>query len=79
MALQIIYTETEMLLSKEEFANWREIQDRYIDFETSLGPWESDAVIEYLADQYQSIVPSAADQVLAFLESANLTRVITFK
>jgi hypothetical protein len=80
MELHIIYTETEqMLLSKERFTTWRQIQDRHAEYKTSLGPWEHDAVIDYLAFDYPGLEPSAAAQVNALLASESPTCVLTFK
>lgn len=79
MELHIIYTETEMLLSKKRFSSWHEIQDQYADFRASLGPWEHKAVIEYLADEYSDLMPPAAAQVDELLRTGSPTCVLTFK
>lgn len=79
MELHIIYTETEMLLSKESFPTWREIQDRYAEYKASLGPWEHDDVIDYLTFDYPGLEPSAATQVGALLAAESQTCVLTFK
>ncbi len=79
MELHIIYTETEVLLSKERFGSWYEIQGQYIDFKASLGPWEHDAVVEYLESEYASLAPSAASQVEALLGAKATTCVLTFQ
>lgn len=78
MELHIIYTETVMLLSKERFGSWPEIQDQYAEFKTSLGPWEHEAVVEYLVNEYSNLVPSAASQVEALLVTKARTCVLTF-
>lgn len=67
-----------MLLSKEYFSSWREIQDRYAGFKASLGPWEHDEVIEYLTDEYSRLKPSASIQVNAFVASEAPTCLLTF-
>lgn len=79
MELHIIYTDTDMLLSKARFGSWREIQDHYAGYKTSLGPWEPDVVIAYLSFDYPDLVPSAAFQVAALLASESSTCVLTFK
>jgi len=79
MELHIIYTETEMLLSKERFDSWREIQNQYADFKTSLGPWDHEAVVEYLASEYSGLAPSAASQVEALLGTKVPALVLTFQ
>lgn len=67
-----------MLLSKERFSSWREIQEQYADFKTSLGPWEHDDVIEYLTADYSRLYPSALVQVNALLASEAATCALTF-
>lgn len=62
MQLHIVYTETNALLSKYPYASWREIQDAYETYMTSLGPSEHEEVIEYLADEYPDLSPSAQEQ-----------------
>jgi hypothetical protein len=52
LKLHIIYTETELLLSKRPYASWRDIQDVHPDFKTSLGPWRDADVVAYLADEH---------------------------
>jgi hypothetical protein len=79
MELHIIYTEKEMVLSKERFDSWREVQDQYADYKTSLGPWDHEAVVEYLEDEYSKLSPSAAIQVAALLETEARTCVLTFQ
>lgn len=45
MQIQIIYTQTGVLLSKHPYPSWREIQNQYTDYMTSLGPWDAEMVI----------------------------------
>ncbi|WP_137971573.1 hypothetical protein [Pseudomonas sp. F(2018)] len=78
MQLHIVHTETNMLFSKHPYTSWREIQDEYESYKTSLGPWEHDKVIEYLTEEYPSISPSAQEQVAAFLAEACTAKVLTF-
>ncbi|MTW11766.1 hypothetical protein GM658_14260 [Pseudoduganella eburnea] len=79
MELHIIYTETDMLLSKVHFNSWREVQDQYPDYQASLGPWAPEAVIDYLAFDYPNLAPSAATQVAAVLAGESPIHVLTFK
>jgi hypothetical protein len=67
-----------MLLSKHPYQSWREIQNRYPDYMTSLGPWEGDKVIEYLADEYPELSPHPQEQVTAFIADTQEVRVLTF-
>lgn len=78
MQTQIIYTHTDMLLSKHPYPSWREIQNQYPDYMTSLGPWDEDTVVEYLADEYPDLSPHPKDQVIALIEDTQETRVLTF-
>ncbi|OYQ26147.1 hypothetical protein B7L09_04965 [Pseudomonas mandelii] len=66
MQIQIIYTQTGMLLSKHPYPSWREVQNQYPDYVTSLGPWDADAIIEYLADEYPELLPHPKEQVVLF-------------
>lgn len=76
--LHIIYTETEMLLSNRAYESWRVIQDEYVTYKASLGPWSADDVIEFLADEYPKLAPSASSQVTTFLAGTVDTHVLTF-
>jgi len=76
--IHIIYTRTVMLLSKHTYQSWREIQNQYPDYMTSLGPWEEDTVIEYLADEYPELSPRPQEQVNAFIADTQEARVLTF-
>jgi glutathione S-transferase len=67
-----------MLLSKHTYQSWREIQNQYPDYMTSLGPWEEDTVIEYLADEYPELSPRPQEQVNAFIADTQEARVLTF-
>lgn len=79
MPLHIIHTETGLLLSKRAYPSWRAIQDAYPDYKASLGPWDADEVIDYLADEYPDIAPSAAEQVTSFLASPDEAVAIAFR
>jgi glutathione S-transferase len=67
-----------MLLSKHPYQSWREIQNQYPDYMTSLGPWEEDAVTEYLADEYPELSPHPQEQVNAFIADTQEARELTF-
>ena len=69
MQLQIIYTQDDVLLSKKSYASWREIQKEFQSYKASLGPWPIEEVIKFLADEYSNLVPSAKEQVNAFIQS----------
>jgi hypothetical protein len=67
--LHILYTETEVLLSKRTDATWREFQDTHPTFKTSLDPWNAHDVVAFLAEKYPNLVPSPDVQVAEFLAS----------
>jgi glutathione S-transferase len=45
---------------------------------TSLGPWEENTVIEYLADGYPELSPHPQEQVNALIADTQEARVLTF-
>lgn len=78
MDLHIIYTHDAMILSKESFGSWREIQDQYDGYMASLGPWDAETVIDYLAFDYTDLQPSAREQVSALMTSTSVTSRVSF-
>ncbi len=77
--LYIIYTETNVLLSKRSYSSWREIQDQYEAYKASLGPWDEEKVINYLAEGYSELQPSAQEQVAAFLAGPEEVVALSFR
>ena len=78
MLLHIIYAGADIILSKESFDSWREIQDCYEGYTASLGRWDAETVIDYLAVDYTDLHPSARAQVNALLASTSLTARLRF-
>lgn len=78
MNITIIYLEERMLISSEGFLSWREIQDKYTDYKTSLGPWSPEAVIEYLNDEYPKLNPGAENQIKELLNGSKITIELKF-
>jgi hypothetical protein len=76
--IKIIYTKTDILLSKHPYPSWREVRNQYPDYVTSLGPWDADTVIEYLTDEYPDLFPHPKEQVVTLIEDTQETRVLTF-
>jgi hypothetical protein len=76
--LHIIFTESSLLLSKNDYQDWRVIQEEFEDYKASLGPWPEAEVSAYLDDEYPSIVPSAQIQVSKFLKSDALEVEVQF-
>ena len=79
MKLHIIYTENDMLLSKKSYTSWREIQDEFADYKTSLGPWSDKEVVEFLSDEYSDLQPTAQEQVTALLSENEEIRKVSFR
>ena len=78
MQITIIYLKDEMLISKINYESWREIQDEYDNYKTSLGPWSTDEVVEYLNDEYINLNPKAEVQVGNLSSGPQKTIVLTF-
>jgi ethanolamine ammonia-lyase large subunit len=78
MQITIIHLEDGMLISKENYESWRQIQDEYETYKASLGPWIVEEVIEYLGDEYTNLNPSAEIQVRRFLQDTQKTWKLTF-
>lgn len=78
MRLHIINTETAILLSKQAGLSWQELQAVNPDYNTSLGPWSQDEIVEYLNDEYKGLEPEASVQVAMLVQSPSLTRELTF-
>ena len=41
-----------MILSRKHYADWREIQEEYGAYMTSLGPFTEEGLLDFLAAQY---------------------------
>jgi hypothetical protein len=52
-SVHVIYLRPDgMLLSKKPYANWREIQDEYDDYMTSLGPFAEEDLLGFFSEEY---------------------------
>lgn len=78
MQITIIHFEDGMLISKENYESWRQIQNEYGTNKTSLGHWEVEENIEYLSDEYTNMFPSAGVQVGALLHGNQKVVKLTF-
>lgn len=65
LRLVIIHTASGMYLSRRADLSCREFQSLWPDFQTSLGPWNAEAIIDYLDQEYPDLRPSARLQVQA--------------
>ncbi len=64
-----------LLISRKPYADWREIQDEWDDYMTSLGPWTVEEVVGFFEQQYgpdERRWPFAAAEVEAFAASDRL-------
>ena len=78
--LYIVYLRGDgILLSRQRYESWQQIQDDVADYMASLGPWSLEETIEYLEDEYPGLDPSAATQVRTFLASAESIVRLRFK
>lgn len=65
----LIYLETGMLLSRREFRDWREIQERYRDIYTAnLSPMTAEELIEYFTWDFreETAWPFSRREILDF-------------
>jgi len=69
--VHIVITEKEVILTKQDYQSFREIQNDFFDFVTSLGPWSPEEIIEYLDIEYPNIAPSAKEQVEELIKSGH--------
>ena len=64
----LIYLRHGALLSTRSYGDWRELQDQFFDYRTSLGPWSLDDLFEFLDAEY-SRHTFVRSEVEAFVES----------
>ena len=69
--MHIVITDNEIILSKQDYQSFREIQNDFFNFVTSLGPWTPEVVIDYLETEYPNITPSPEEQVNALIKSGH--------
>lgn len=77
--LHIIYTQSNMLLSKKAYRSWLEIQNEYESYKASLGPWEVDQIVEYLAEEYPDLQPLAMEQISLFVTGEEEVWIVAFE
>jgi hypothetical protein len=70
--LHIVYLRSgPVLLTKKHYGTWRDIQDEYTDYMTSLGPWPASDVLQFLKDEYpDSCSQEEVQRINEFLQSA---------
>ncbi|QSP93327.1 hypothetical protein LPB19_08760 [Marinobacter salinisoli] len=68
-----------MLISKKQYQSWREVQDEFHGYTSSLGPWGIQETVDYLNEEYPDLKPTASEQVGLLLSEASEYRVLSFK
>ena len=66
------------MLSKKRYSSWREIQDEYDDYMTSLEFATIDEIEDYLDREYPTLEPSAKAQIASFIALDIETKEITW-
>ena len=61
-----------MVLTKQDYQSFREIQKDFFDYVTSRGPWSSEEIVDYLEIEYPNILPTVKEQVDALVKSKHL-------
>ena len=53
--IYLIYLKPDrMLLSRKQYSDWREIQDEYESYMTSVGPFSIEELMKFLSEEYGS-------------------------
>ena len=74
-AAHLIYLRSgRVIISRERYADWREMQDEYEDYMTSLGPFSEEGLLEFLSDEYgdESRWAFTAREIRVFMNSRAL-------
>jgi len=61
-----------MLLSKKPYSDWREIQDEYEHYMTSLGPYTEEELLGFFSEQYgddDALWAFSREKMREFMES----------
>ena len=70
LRLHLIYLrDGRILVSRKEYANWKEIQAEYEAYMASLGPWPLEEVVDFLTTEYSKAGERIRDAVIAFAKS----------
>lgn len=68
--LHIIITHEELFLVRSASATWREFQEQYAGFMTSLGPMDVEGVLETFATEWPDLVEACAPAIRNFASVA---------
>ncbi|MCP4968392.1 MAG: hypothetical protein GY926_24560 [bacterium] len=69
--ITIVHTDTGMCLTTRQFDDWRNVQAAFEDYETSLGPFAVDELLEYLQIEYPNSQPFGRGDVLRLASRSN--------
>jgi len=61
-----------MLLSRKRYSDWREIQDEYESYMTSVGPFSLEELLSFLSEQYGNDEEKwgfSGEEIRSFMES----------
>lgn len=71
--LHIVYLRPAgLFLTKKQYQSWRDIQDEYEQYMTSLGPWDVESVIDFIRSEYPKNPPFSERQIRQFIGSEDL-------
>ncbi|MES2675939.1 MAG: hypothetical protein V4660_17005 [Pseudomonadota bacterium] len=76
--IYIIYTSSNVFLSKKKYLSWYEIQEEYSDYVASLGPWSAEEVIDFLKEEYSDLEQNAEVQVTALAAQMEMAKELLF-
>ena len=68
--LHIVLTHEAWVLVRSASATWRDFQDEYADFLTSLGPMNSDEVMEMFAAEWPEVLARSTTAIREFAATA---------
>jgi hypothetical protein len=63
----IVHTRRGMFLTKKHYDSWRDAQDEFADYMTSLGPYSVEELIDYLDIEYPSSKPFERIEIEEFI------------
>ena len=77
MGVYVIYLADTIILTRQVYPDgWREIQNKYPDFKSSLGPWSKEDVKDYIKNEYSDEWPKLKNKVIEFLNNDALDCVL---
>jgi hypothetical protein len=74
--LHIVFLEDRTLITKRPVGDWREFQNLYADFKTSLGPWTAEQVIDFVETEYPGDPVFNRARIETFLASSDINLVV---